>query len=206
MYNAATLYKQYGVKLLTENVVGVPGETFETALDTLRVNMKLKPDIANASIFAPYPKLEMTEYAIEHGYFSGNFDSLNSNYYHGSVLKFKSERDRNRILNLRCFFSFLSHHPRALPLVIPLLDIKHNTVFRWFGDIVDGYYLKRCIAYRLSITDFLTTLRHFLTNYRQGSTAGRTAEARQPLVATAPGLRRDKTQSPVETKNSTRIP
>ena len=146
MYKAATLYKKYGVKLLTENVVGVPGETFETALDTLRVNMKLKPDIANASIFAPYPKLEMTEYAIEHGYFSGNFDSLNSNYYHGSVLKFKSERDRNRILNLRCFFSFLSHHPRALPLVIPLLDIKHNTVFRWFGDIVDGYYLKRCIA------------------------------------------------------------
>jgi hypothetical protein len=57
MYETAALYGKHGVKLLTENVLGVPGEMFETALDTLRVNMKIKPDIANASLFAPYPKL-----------------------------------------------------------------------------------------------------------------------------------------------------
>jgi radical SAM superfamily enzyme YgiQ (UPF0313 family) len=197
MYAAADLYKKHGVKLLTENVLGAPGETFETAKKTLQVNIAIRPDIANASIFAPYPKLEMTRYAIENGYFDGNFDSLNSNYYHGSVLKFRSERDKRRILNLRCFFSFLAHHPRLLPLVEPLLDAPPNAPFRWFGDLVDGYYLKRCVAYDFSLADFIATLRHFLTNYRQGSSAGRTAEARHTVLSTRPEGRLDQTQSPV---------
>jgi anaerobic magnesium-protoporphyrin IX monomethyl ester cyclase len=197
MYEAAALYKKHGVKLLTETVLGAPGETYETAKKSLQVNTRMQPDIANASIFAPYPKLEMTRYAIENGFFDGNFDSLNSNYYHGSVLRFRNEKDMNRILNLRCFFSFLAHHPWALPLVEPLLDREPNALFRWFGDLVDGYYLKRCVAYRFGLKDFLTTLRHFLTNYRQGSSAGRTAEARHTLVSTASGVRVDETQSPV---------
>jgi radical SAM superfamily enzyme YgiQ (UPF0313 family) len=173
MYEAAALYRKHGVKLLTENVIGNPGETFDAAMETLRVNTNIRPDIANASIFAPYPKLEMTRYAIDHGYFDGDFDSLNGNYYHGSVLRFESQEDLRKILNLRCFFSLLAHHPRLLPLIQPLFSLPPNTLFRWIGDLVDGYYLKRCVAYRFSLADFATTLRHFLTNYRQGSAAGR---------------------------------
>ncbi len=196
MHTTAALYKKHGIKLLTENVLGTPGETFDIAMETLRVNIDIQPDIANATIFAPYPKLEMTQYAIDKGFFDGNFDSLNSNFYHGSVLKFQDERDKRRILNLRCFFSFLSHYPIFLPLVRRLLDLPPNAAFRWFGDLVDGWYLKRCVAYRFSVRDFWTTVRHFVTNYRQGSTAGRTAESRQPIVSTARGVRLDKTQSP----------
>ncbi|MBK8233877.1 MAG: B12-binding domain-containing radical SAM protein [Candidatus Eisenbacteria bacterium] len=195
MYAAAELYKKSNVKLLTENVVGNPGETYEMAKRTLAINIRLKPDIANASVFAPYPKLAMTQYAIDGGWFDGNFDSLNSNYYHGTVLKFPTDRDARRIVNLRCFFSFLSHFPRFLPVVEPLLDLRPNVAFRWFGDLVDGFYLKRCVAYKLGWGDFITTLRHYLTNYRQGSTAGRTAEARN-LIAEA-GQAVDRTQSPV---------
>jgi len=121
---------------------------------------------------------------------------LNSNYYHGSVLKFRSEKDKRKILNLRCFFNFLAHHPGFLPIIQPLLTLKPNAAYRWFGDLVDGYYLKRCVAYKFSMRDFVTTLRHFLTNYRQGSSAGRTAEARHSVAATARGVRLDKTQSP----------
>jgi hypothetical protein len=179
MCAAADLCRKHGVKLLTENILGAPGETFESALKTLEVNIGIRPDVANASIFAPYPKLELTRYAIEKGYFDGNFDSLNSNYYHGSVLKFRSELDQRRILNLRSFFSFLAHHPGFLPLIKPLLGARPNAVYRWFGDLVDGYYLKRCVAYEFSVRDFLTTLRHFLANYRLGSSAGRIAVAQR---------------------------
>lgn len=52
------------------------------------------------------------------------------------------------------------------------------------------------MAYKLSLGEFVTTLRHFLTNDRQGSSAGRTAEARQPLAVAAAGVRVDKTQAP----------
>jgi radical SAM superfamily enzyme YgiQ (UPF0313 family) len=196
MLETAALYRKHKIKLLTENVIGCPGETFETAMRTLRVNMKIKPDIANASVFAPYPKLEMTRYAIENGYFDGDFDRLNSNYYHDSVLRFDDPEDKKRILNLRCFFSLLAHHPWLFPILRPLLEAKPNALYRWIGDVVDGYYLKRCVAYRFTLKDFAATLKHFLFNYRRGSTAGRTAEAKRPVVAAANGVREDRTQSP----------
>jgi anaerobic magnesium-protoporphyrin IX monomethyl ester cyclase len=197
MHEAAALYRRHGVKLLTENVLGAPGETYAQAKRTLQVNVALAPTIANASIFAPYPKLEMTRYAIEHGWFDGNFDSLNDNYYHGSVLRFPSERDKKRILNLRSFFSLLSHHPRLLPLLEPLLDFEPNALYRFVGDVIDGYYLRTCLPYRMSLPDFLVTLRHYLTNYRQGSSAGRTAEARYSVVRPSEGARLNVIQSPL---------
>jgi anaerobic magnesium-protoporphyrin IX monomethyl ester cyclase len=196
MVETAALYRKHKIKLLTENVIGCPGETFESAMRTLRVNMKIKPNIANASVFAPYPKLEMTRYAIEKGYFDGDFDRLNSNYYHDSVLKFDDPSDKNRILNLRCFFSVLAHHPWLMPVVRPLLEMKPNALFRWVGDLADGYYLKRCVAYKFTMKDFVTTLKHFLGSYRRGSPAGRTAEAKQPAVAASAGASQDRTQSP----------
>jgi len=166
MFEAAALYRKYGVKLLTENILGAPGETFEQAGETLRINMRIRPAMANASIFTPYPKLEMTRYAIQNGYFDGNFQNLHDNYYHRSAMKFPSQRDRTRILNLRCFFSLLSHHPWLMPVLRPLLDIKPNALFRWIGDLVDGYYLKACLPYKMSLAEFFGTLKHFLFNYR----------------------------------------
>ena len=41
IFLAGNLLKKYGVKLLTENVLGNPGETFEMAMETLELNAKL---------------------------------------------------------------------------------------------------------------------------------------------------------------------
>jgi radical SAM superfamily enzyme YgiQ (UPF0313 family) len=197
MVQTAALYKKHRIKLLTENVIGVPGETFETAMRTLRVNMRIRPDVANASIFTPYPKLPMTQYAVDHGYFDGDFDRLNHNYYHDTVIHFPNEADKRKVLNLRCFFSVLARHPGLYPAVRPLLDREPNALYRWIGDLLDGYYLKRCVAYRFRPGDFVRTLLHFLRSYRQGSTGGRTAEARRPAAAGGPGIEENRTQSPL---------
>lgn len=168
MRASAELYRRHGVRLLTENMLGSPGETYRTARSTLMVNAGIRPAIANASVFSPYPRLAMTRYAVEHGSYDGSVDSLADNYYHGTVLRFETERDARRILNLRHFFSFLAHHPRLLPLIEPLLDLRPNAIYRWFGDLMDGYYLKRCLPYRMTPGDFLRTVRHYLKSYRGG--------------------------------------
>ena len=179
MVVAADLYKKYRIKLLTENVIGNPGETFEMVMETLDVNIKIRPDIANASIFTPYPKLEMTQFAIDNGYFDGDFDKLESNYYHGTVIKFDNPGDKRRILNLRCFFSVLAHHPWLKPVVRPLLVLPLTSLYQKFGDLVDGYYLRKGVAYQMGVREFITTLRHFLTNYRGISKMSRSASAKQ---------------------------
>ena len=166
IFLAGNLLKKYKVKLLTENVLGNPGETFAMALETLRLNIKLKPVIANASIFAPYPGLKMTQYAIDGGYFDGNFDRLEATYYDSSVLKFKNKMDERKIYNLRCFFSLLTHHPWLMFFVNPLLYLPFKKLFWTIGNILDGYYLRKGIAYQQKPLEFLSSVVHFLTNYR----------------------------------------
>ena len=169
MYDAAALYKKHGVLLLTENILGAPSETYEMALETLKVNQNIRPIYANASLFSPYPKLEITEYAIEKGYFDGDFDKLDNNYYQGSIMEFETERDKIRITNLRCFFGLLTHYPRMLNILSPCLDMKPNSFFRWIGDLMDGWYLKKTMPYRLSIREMLRLAYFFLVRHRRGS-------------------------------------
>ncbi len=182
IHRAARLYAKYGVKVLTENVLGAPSETFPQALDTLKLNMRIRPAFANASIFSPYPKLEMTRFAIENGHFDGNFDRLNDNYYHSSVINFRSELEKAQILNLRCFFSLLSRHPWMMPILKPLLSLKPNPLFRFIGNLADGYYMKTCLPFKLPLSDFFLTLKHFLSFYRQGPSPDSHAEARNTVI------------------------
>lgn len=163
---AVKLLHERGIRTITENMIGLPGETFEQALCTLRLNMELRPTLANASLFAPYPDLPLTRYAIRHGYFDGGCDDLGTNYYHHSLMKYPSRRARNRMLNLRSFFSLLARHPRFWPLLRPLLELPPNALTRAIGDAVDGHYLSKCMAYRMRPGRFLRILAHYLRAYR----------------------------------------
>lgn len=139
----ARLIKKHGVRLTTENIMGVPGETLETALKTVRLNTRIQCDYPSASLFSPFPKLDMTRYAMETGYFDGNFDALEDNFFYNTVLKFPSERERRRIVNLRLFFILFVKHPWLIPFVRPLLGLTPNFLFRWISEFADGYYLWR---------------------------------------------------------------
>lgn len=166
IYKTAELFRKYNIKVLTENVLGGPGETFEMAMDTLRVNQKVKPVVANASIFAPYPGMKMTQIAIDKGYFDGDFDRLDNTYYASSVLKFVNPEDENKIYNLRCFFSLLVQHPWLFTVIKPLLSINNKKLFWFIGTILDGYYIKKGIVYKQTLKEFIGNIIHYLKNYR----------------------------------------
>ncbi|MBD3235395.1 MAG: radical SAM protein [Candidatus Eisenbacteria bacterium] len=155
-----------GLRTIAENMIGLPGESFEQALRTLRLNMELRPTLANASLFTPYPDLPLTRYAIRHGHFAGGVDDLGTNYYHHSLMRYPSRDARNRMVNVRCFFSFLARHPRFWPWLRPLLRLPPNALFRLFGDLMDGHYLSRCTAYRMPIWRLVRILLHYLRAYR----------------------------------------
>ena len=160
------LLQDRGIRIITENMIGLPGETFEQACETLAINMQVRPTLGNCSIFTPYPDLPLTEYAIRGGFFDGNFDQLGNNYYHGSLMNFRSEKERRQVLNLRCFFSLLSRHPRLWGAVRPLLGMPPNALLRAIGDLLDGHYLSRCLPYRMTPARFARTLVQYLRLYR----------------------------------------
>lgn len=164
----ANILKKHKIKFLTENIIGIPGEDFTKALDTIKVNIQIKPDFANCSFFSPYPKLELTDYAIENNYFDGDFSKLNINYYHKSFMK--NVNDSNKILNLRCFFSLLTRHSYLLNFFNKFIfGLPPNKFFRKFGDLVDGYYLKKCLPYKMGLLEMAKSIFYYFFRYRRES-------------------------------------
>ena len=83
---AANYVHETGLKLETLNMMCLPGETVEQALKTLYINQTCKTDFTWVSIFQPYPRTKLGEYAEEKGYFNGDYDNLPTSWYRESKL------------------------------------------------------------------------------------------------------------------------
>jgi len=127
------LLAKYKMKVITQNMIGLPTETYEQTLETLKVNMKVKPTIASCSYFTPFPGMPLLKY----------YDNLElqSGYFYKPCNK-----DR-RIENLRCFFSLIAKHPFLFKLRW-ILNLPPNPLFKFLGNLIDGYYLGKCLPYK----------------------------------------------------------
>lgn len=65
---AARMINRSGIKLHTEYMFGLPGETPENMWETLELNENLHSDHTWAATFYPYPKTGLTQYCIDSGY------------------------------------------------------------------------------------------------------------------------------------------
>ena len=65
---AAAIIRNAGIKLYAEYMFGLPEETPENMWETLRVSEQIDASNTWASIFYPYPKTQLTEYCLQHGY------------------------------------------------------------------------------------------------------------------------------------------
>ncbi|MFO0562191.1 MAG: radical SAM protein [Polyangiales bacterium] len=123
------LLKKAGIVVFADNILGIPGGTLADDLATLQLNIDLDVDYAAATLCTPYPGTRLADYAIEKGYFSGDFDAIHESYYTESVLRFSSEREKRRIENLHKVFAVAAALPALLPVWKRLLDLPPNDFF-----------------------------------------------------------------------------
>jgi radical SAM superfamily enzyme YgiQ (UPF0313 family) len=117
------LIKKYGIKLQTYNILGIPGESLEDALDTFNLNKKIRPIYAFCSLLHPYPGTEIFEYAIKRGYINKmfHFKNLGYSYFTGDI-PFKIE-NKKEICNLQKIFQlgvFLKLPTKLIKFLIKL--------------------------------------------------------------------------------------
>jgi radical SAM superfamily enzyme YgiQ (UPF0313 family) len=77
--HACDLFNRYGIKVCGHNMFGVPGETVETAISTIELNIRCKTHINLFYFFAPYPGTKLGQIAQECG-FSGEVEDIPREY------------------------------------------------------------------------------------------------------------------------------
>lgn len=101
-----------GVKLRTEQMLGLPNTTFEDELNLLKMNCEINPTIAWTSIFQPYRGTELGEYCVNSGLYTGNNEDVDESFFNNTVLNYSEERKRE-IVELQKIFALCSHIPNG---------------------------------------------------------------------------------------------
>ena len=68
---AFELCRKYGIQTNAFNILGVPGETFASIVDTVKLNAKAKPDYSYILYFHPYIGTELHSICAQKGYLTG---------------------------------------------------------------------------------------------------------------------------------------
>ncbi|OGD33512.1 MAG: hypothetical protein A2V45_07910 [Candidatus Aminicenantes bacterium RBG_19FT_COMBO_58_17] len=119
LLNAAETFHRYGIDFITYNMLGLPGESLNQSLETLRLNIRLRPSFAHSFIYQPYPGTDLARYAQDKGYLSSEMlERLGTAEYQGffhsrSVL---TQPDIKKSENVQRVFSMVVKHPALFPL------------------------------------------------------------------------------------------
>jgi radical SAM superfamily enzyme YgiQ (UPF0313 family) len=127
--NACKLFKEVGIKISSQNMFGLPGGSFESDLKTIELNIECKVDYPVIMLWQPYPRTALAEYAIENGYFDGDYEKIDFSYYSNSVIKFNNNEEKRKIENLQKLGAIAVEAPFLLPLIKSLVNLPQNVVF-----------------------------------------------------------------------------
>jgi radical SAM superfamily enzyme YgiQ (UPF0313 family) len=127
--DTARLLHKHRIHFFTTNMLGLPGETWETAMATLRLNQAIRVPDTWCSVFQPYAGLPITRYAVEQGYLTESAEgAIGFNTFSDNVLK---QQDADRIFNLHKFFYPLARWPWLSPVLLPLTKLRKNALFHY---------------------------------------------------------------------------
>ena len=121
-------YKTYAF-----NMVGMPYETEENILDTIRLNKEVKTWGHNVCIFYPFPGTRLGDTCYENGWVSAEREGTLEGYYYDTILDMP-QLDRLTILTYQKFWPYYLPLPQRLfPVITP--------IFRIFLRV--GFYIQR---------------------------------------------------------------
>lgn len=128
IYEGCRILKEAGLKYRSENMIGLPGETVDEALQTLDMNIEVKPDMAWCSCYQPYPKTELGDLCKSMLLWNGSYEGIEKDFFTSCPIK----RDRAREFNnLQKIFGLVVEYPILRPLVRGLIKLPEMELMNW---------------------------------------------------------------------------
>ncbi|MCX6748014.1 MAG: radical SAM protein [Candidatus Pacearchaeota archaeon] len=84
--NAFNWCKKYGIQTTSFNIMGLPFETIEMMLDTVKINVLAKSIYPYSFVFQPFPKTEAWQIAKDFGFLKEKSDAEYESLFEGSPL------------------------------------------------------------------------------------------------------------------------
>lgn len=100
MLNTARWLRERGILVYTFNIIGIPGETPEEAMETLEFNASLQPHLAVFTLFQPYPKTPLGDRAVAMGWSDPGYEGFSPTYYKNSMEHLPFERVYRNMVHL----------------------------------------------------------------------------------------------------------
>lgn len=145
---AGDIIKKYGIRLRTFNMLGIPQETIKTALETIRLNIRLSPEHPWCSVYQPYPGTELADFAKGRFILENfNIDTVDDSYFKGLKLQMDNSL---QIQNLQKFFSFVVRYPKFLPIAIKLSRYNLNRLYTFFFYANYAFNIRKEYRFNLS--------------------------------------------------------
>ncbi|MBE9531847.1 MAG: B12-binding domain-containing radical SAM protein [Proteobacteria bacterium] len=159
MLDAFKLCKKHNIPTFSNTIFAIPGSSIKEDIEGLDLNIKAKVTFGEFPVFFPYPKTELGEYSIEHGYFDGDFDKLHMNYQTDSPLNCFSEKEKRMQVNLSLLATVCLLFPSLRNITVKLLIKLPLTKLYFIMYYFTKAYLIKTKIYpmKFSITDTLRT-------------------------------------------------
>ncbi|HYT68198.1 MAG TPA: radical SAM protein [Vicinamibacterales bacterium] len=130
--DGARRLREKGIKVLTTNMIGLPGETLDNALETVELNMILKSNYVRANTFLLFPGLPLVEYAKQKGYINPDFD-IDRAIAQAQEITLRTPYARE-FQNIASLFWLMVKCPRSwMPFLKKLVALPDNILFRIVG-------------------------------------------------------------------------
>lgn len=160
---AAECIHNAGLKLLTLNIFGFPGETFDQAVKTMEINQKCKTDLMSSFLFQPYPRTKLAEFAVEKGYFSGNYDHLSSSWFMKSPLE---NPEKEKIDRLHKLSALGAEFPALTKIFLKATDWKLDKFYFLLMRLYKAYsYRMRIIPVKIGFKNTVRMIWDYMTDF-----------------------------------------
>jgi anaerobic magnesium-protoporphyrin IX monomethyl ester cyclase len=153
LFEAAKLIKSSGMKLLTQNILGIPGGSLNKDLETLKMNIEIKPSYLFATLMQVYPKTKICEYAKKTGVYDGDTSTIPASFFHRSVLKIP---DKEKVERLRMLFALVVEYPVLFRIIRLLINLPLDRIYDLADRLWKGFCLKkRIFPYKLTLREYI---------------------------------------------------
>jgi len=133
---AARLLKKWDIKLMIQNMIGLPTSTIEDDLETLEFNISCQSSYGWVSIFQPYPGTILGDKCKKNKWYKGDYSDISDSFFDTSPLNFKPEHIEQLEVLQKVFAPCVEHKymPKAEELTHENFPKLIHAIFRKVGD------------------------------------------------------------------------